>query len=222
VLTCSARIDDPHGDEIGMLVTIKDLTERRRAEERQRLEQELRTTIETTRRLTTMLTAVDAGVPALLDALGALLVEHLGWANAVVNLRRQDEDAWDIAWTFPQEVADALAGPPVTDADWSPYLQPRYERRGATFVPSGDAPLTDSIPTHLPQWTPSEDPDAWQTEDMLLVPMRTPGGHLVGLLSVDCPRSGLRPTDTELDALVAAGAHAATAYLLARGKRRLP
>ncbi len=215
-LASSARIDDPAGDDIGMLVTIKDLTERRRAEAQQRVELELRTTIETTRRLTALLTAVDGGVPELLEALGRLLVDHLGWEEAVVNLRDPGEEGlWHIAWTSAPEIAAALAGPPVTDADWAPYLHPRFARRGVVFVPAGTQTLPDHMPMHTPEWEPRRVEDAWQADDLLLVPMRSDEA-LVGLLSMDCPRSGRRPTDTELDALVAAADHAAGALALTR------
>ena len=214
-LSSSARIDDPAGGVIGMLVTVKDLTERRRAEERHRLELELRTTIETTRRLTALLMAVEDGVPALLDALGRLLVDHLGWDDVVINLRSPHVDRWDVAWTASAELAAALAGAGHRDANWTAYLDARFERRGAFFVAAGEI-ANDTVVMHVPDWAPADDPEAWLADDLLLVPMRQPGGPLMGLLSVDCPRSGLRPTDTQLEALVAAGEHAASAVALAR------
>ena len=214
-LACSARIDDPAGDEIGMLVTVKDLTERRAAEERKRLQGELRTTIETTRHLTSLLAAVDFGVPALLEAFGQLLIEHLGWGNAVINLRVPGEDRWDVSWTSSPEIAAILEGVTQSDADWAVYLAPRFERRGAFFVEAGSV-VHETITAHVPAWTPSQDPAAWLADDLLLIPLCEADGACTGLVSVDCPASGLRPTDTELDALVAAGQHAAGALALAR------
>jgi diguanylate cyclase (GGDEF)-like protein len=43
------------------------------------------------------------------------------------------------------------------------------------------------------------------------VPMRHSAGHLLGILSVDEPRSGRKPTDEDLDVLVAVAEHAALA-----------
>jgi diguanylate cyclase (GGDEF)-like protein len=44
-----------------------------------------------------------------------------------------------------------------------------------------------------------------------MVPMRHTAGHLLGILSVDEPRSGRKPTDEELDVLVAVAEHTALA-----------
>ena len=214
-LCSSARIDDPAGADIGMLVTVKDLTEQRRADDRERLELELRTTIETTRRLTAMLTAVGDGVGPVLDALGRLLVDHLGWANGVINVRVGRTDRWDVAWTSNRELATALKPTVNRDEDWAVYLIPRFARRGAYFVGAGEIEH-DTIASFTHSWETAEHPDAWLGDDLLLVPMREPDGTLTGLLSVDGPRSGLRPTDTQLDALVAAAEHAAGALALAR------
>ena len=51
--------------------------------------------------------------------------------------------------------------------------------------------------------------DAWHPEDALFLPMRHTDGHLLGILSVDEPLNGHRPTDDELDVLVALAEHAA-------------
>ncbi len=216
-LCSSARMDDAGGTDIGMVVTVKDLTERRRAEERQRLELELRSTIETTRRLTGVLVAVGDGVLAVLEALGRLMVDHLGWANVVVNLRDADRDHWEIAWGSSTELAEALAGTSSRDADWEDYVRPQFLRRGTYFVKAGEVVHSPGSFV-VPEWEAPGHPDAWQAEDLLVVPMRAADGTLRGLVSVECPASKLRPTDTELDALAAAGEHAAAALELARSQ----
>ena len=58
---------------------------------------------------------------------------------------------------------------------------------------------------------PGRGADAWDPEDALFVPMRHTDGHLLGILSVDEPASRRRPTDEELDVLVALADHAALA-----------
>ena len=49
-----------------------------------------------------------------------------------------------------------------------------------------------------------------------MVPMRHSAGHLLGILSVDEPRSGRKPTDEDLDVLVALADHAALAVQAAQ------
>jgi PAS domain S-box-containing protein len=42
---------------------------------------------------------------------------------------------------------------------------------------------------------------AWQTEDLLLMPLRSSEGELIGMISVDEPRNGLRPSLRTIEAL---------------------
>ena len=62
----------------------------------------------------------------------------------------------------------------------------------------------------------SDDPNAWTAEDALFVPLRDPKGLLIGVISVDEPESSKRPTDDEIDALVAIASHAALALRMAQ------
>ena len=54
-----------------------------------------------------------------------------------------------------------------------------------------------------------EDPWLWHPEDELFVPFYGSDGTLLGIFSVGEPRSGRRPSDEELDVLVAAASQAA-------------
>ncbi len=74
---------------------------------------------------------------------------------------------------------------------------------------------SDARPTGGPVWLPDleelDGPDAWRVDDDLLIPFRHTHGHFLGILSLDAPKSGRRPSDAELDVLVAIAAHAALA-----------
>ena len=72
------------------------------------------------------------------------------------------------------------------------------------------------VHSYVPRIAPSDDPEAWTAEDALFVPLRDPKGLLIGVISVDEPDSGRRPTDDELDALVAISRHAALALRMAQ------
>jgi diguanylate cyclase (GGDEF)-like protein len=65
--------------------------------------------------------------------------------------------------------------------------------------------------TYVPDAEPGRGPNGWHPEDALFLPMRHTDGHLLGILSVDEPASGRRPTDEELEVLVALAEHAALA-----------
>ena len=71
--------------------------------------------------------------------------------------------------------------------------------------------------SYVPRIEASQDPDAWTAEDALFVPLRDPKGLLIGVVSVDEPETERRPTDEELDALVAISRHAALALRIAQG-----
>ena len=70
--------------------------------------------------------------------------------------------------------------------------------------------------TYIPDIEPSADPDAWQADDALFVPLRGAAGKLLGVVSVDEPETGRRPSDEEIDALVASARHAALAIRIAQ------
>ena len=62
--------------------------------------------------------------------------------------------------------------------------------------------MWDGDPNFYPSRTPgAEGPDAWRTEDLLLMLLEDVDGEPLGLLSVDEPISGMRPTDDELQLL---------------------
>ena len=68
----------------------------------------------------------------------------------------------------------------------------------------------------MPEIEATDDPDAWQPDDALFVPLRGAGGKLLGVVSVDEPESGRRPSDADMDALVASSRHAALAIRIAQ------
>jgi diguanylate cyclase (GGDEF)-like protein len=135
----------------------------------------------------------------------------LGFGTAVINLYRP---AWDDFHTVVVQGSDEarglLLGQTSTADDWALLLDRRFERRGAYVVQDFDW-SQDRMATYVPPIEASEDPDRWQPEDALFVPLRSSAGDLLGILSVDEPASGRRPTDEELDLLVGVAAHAALA-----------
>jgi len=211
-LASSAPVQDGTGADAGMLVTVKDLTQQRREEERRRLEEELRTTIGTTRRLSSMLAAARQGRKALFDELGAILVEQLTWDGVVINLR-EGPDLWRVVWTSSPAIEDALGDETYTDAAFGPYLAEQFQRRGAYFVPE-EANVQAPGKTYYGDVVPNETPGGWRKRDELFVPVRDVNGDMLLLINVGPPMSGRRPTDTELDVLMAVAEHAAIAYAI--------
>jgi diguanylate cyclase (GGDEF)-like protein len=154
----------------------------------------------------------DEDLPALLAAIGRTVAESLGFGTVVINLYRPAWDDFSVTTVQGHEDARAaLLGVSRSHAEWEPLLDDRFLRRGAYFVAHELIDWDDATPSYVPPLRPSDDPNAWHAEDALLVPMLHTAGHILGIVSVDEPVSGMRPSDDDLDVLVAVAEHAAIA-----------
>jgi PAS domain S-box-containing protein len=149
-------------------------------------------------------------VAGVLDAVARVVSEALGFTTVAANVYRPAWDDFECAAVHGSAPArTALLGAATTWEFWTPLLDARYERGGAFLIPAGETVSLEG--SWVPDLTPSDAPDAWQAEDVLLVPMHRSDGQLLGILSVDEPTTGLRPGDEELTALVVLAAHGAQA-----------
>lgn len=156
-------------------------------------------------------------LPALLDAVARTIGESLGYRTVAINLYRPAWDDFEVTTVYGNEEARAtLLGNARPGDDWTVLLAERFERRGAYVVPSGSVDWDSLGPSYVPEGTAGDDPDAWDPEDALFVALRDQHGNLLGILSVDEPVSGRRPTDDELDVLVSLADHGAIALEAAR------
>ena len=151
-------------------------------------------------------------LPALLEAVARTIGESLGYRTVAVNLYRPEWDDFEVTTVHGNEEARAmLLGNARPGDDWTVLLADRFERRGAYVVPAGSVDWDALGPSYLPQGRRACTPDAWDPEDALFVPMRDHRGLLLGIVSVDEPVSGRRPTDDDLEILVSLVDHAALA-----------
>ena len=74
--------------------------------------------------------------------------------------------------------------------------------------------------TYTPNIAVPDDPTHWHPDDALFAPMRGADGALLGILSVDEPISGRKPSGDEIDVLVAVSEHAALAVQAAQESTR--
>ncbi len=157
--------------------------------------------------------ASDGDLGPLLEAVARAISESLAFRVVVINLYRPAWDDFEVAVVHGSDDARAaLAGGTLMRESWETMLDPRFERGGAYLItdPGFDWPESDGV-VWDPSIEPSDDPDAWQPEDALFVPMRGHAGELLGVVSVDAPESGRRPTDDDLEVLTAIAAHAGLA-----------
>jgi PAS domain S-box-containing protein len=161
----------------------------------------------------TRLVGSDADLPTIFAEMARILTEALGYGTVVINLYRP---AWDDFWVAAvegtEEARRTLLGATYERAAWGDLiLDPRFDRRGAYFIPAGELEWSGMGARWSPSLGSNLDPEAWQREDELFVPFRHSLGHLLGVLSLGDPVSGKRPSDEELDVLVAVAGHASLA-----------
>ncbi len=155
---------------------------------------------------------VNAGLPEVMTEVARIVSQALGFETVVVNLYREDTDAYEVATVHGNDGARALLLGDVTPAHtWAPMLDPRFLVGGSFFIPAGALEWDHGIRFYTPDLgAPSESgAGAWQAEDALFATLDGPGGRHFGIISVDEPRDRQRPNDGLLEVLSAIAAHAA-------------
>lgn len=204
-------VEDGVGGDVGSLVVVRDLTDQERAIEQTQFRSELSATIETTRRLADVLDAARTGRTPMYVALGDLMTAHLGWTDVVLNVRRGDE--WVVEWTSSSEAA-VLLGERYDDDVFRPALDPRFAREGVFYSVEEEAAGYIGAAVAVGGPRTGTAPDSVRAGDLLLVPVKDRDGRPRAMISVDRPRSGRRPTTTQLQALSVVASHVGLAFEL--------
>src|SRR5215471_9623801 len=149
------------------------------------------------------------------------VVDVLAFDAAAINVRTEDGTALRVA---------AVAGPPELEqlrGQDSPLgyfvdLLDASEHWGALrfFSHERDQEPVDRVARWTPHTPAAAQPGAWQPGDELMAPLYDRDGLLIGVLSVDQPRSGLLPDDEQRAVLELFAAQAAIAIAeVMAGKR---
>jgi len=143
--------------------------------------------------------------------------------DGIVRVVGFDAAAVNVTTATGEVRVEAVAGPPGIErllgtvrpmAFWREVLtaaEPWGDLR--FFSHERDQTLVDSFETWSAERTPSPEPDAWHPDDSLLAPMWGGDGSLIGVISVDEPRSGRRPDAEQCTVLEVFAAQAAKAIL---------
>jgi len=159
-------------------------------------------------------------LPELLQAIARTVSDSLAFRTVVINLYRPEWDDFIVTTVYgSDEAREALLGQVRQPKDWEPLLDQRFLQRGAYLVPYGEFDWSEHE-AFTPDLPVADDPNAWHPEDALFAPMRAPDGRLLGILSVDEPISGRKPSGDEIDVLVAVSEHAALAVQAAQEAAR--
>ena len=172
---------------------------------------ELRGLLEVTR-----LVRDERDLTRLVDRIAETVSASLGFGTVSINLLRPAQGDFEVVSVHGNEAArEALLGSTRPADAWTPLLQERFSHRGAYLIPHDEGDWGE-LPSYVPDLPLGTGPDSWHPEDALIAPMRGSDGTLLGVISVDEPLSGLRPSSEELDLLVAFAQHVAAALEAAR------
>ncbi|HWT22157.1 MAG TPA: HD-GYP domain-containing protein, partial [Solirubrobacteraceae bacterium] len=145
--------------------------------------------------------------PVVLEAVARTIRTELRFQTVAANLR--DGDVMRTVFVEGDEEARAtLVGNESPWSAWEPALGPEHERCGAVWMPAGAYDWDPGVVTWTPAPSATLDPQAWDPEDELLLPLRSSAGEVLAVISVDEPLSGRRPEDAEIRVLMAVADHA--------------
>jgi diguanylate cyclase (GGDEF)-like protein len=149
----------------------------------------------------------DRSLDSVLSEIARTISEALGFQGVAFNLYRPAWDDFIVSTVHGSEaMCESLLGETYEWSVWELPLEGRFERRrGAYFVPNGSVDWSDPElgARYVPDKATAEGDDAWVPGDELFVPCLHSDGHLLGIVSVGEPVSGMRPSDDQLDLLVA-------------------
>ncbi|HYX76762.1 MAG TPA: GAF domain-containing protein, partial [Gaiellaceae bacterium] len=166
----------------------------------------------------TDLVRAESDLSTVLSLIAQTVAEVLGFGTVVLNLYRREWDDFCVTTVHgDDDVRKALLGSTYDWDEWTPLLDERFLRGGAYFIKHGEFDWAAQVgKRYVPERSASDDPDAWNPDDEVFVPLYGAGDELLGILSVGDPVSGLRPTDEELELLVGFAHYAAQALAAAQ------
>ena len=150
----------------------------------------------------------------VLESMAELIRSEMQFQTVAVNLREgQDDDLRVVLVAGDEDARSALLGNVNPWATWHPLLDRAHDRLGASWLPAGSYDWDQAVDPNIytPESARSLGPDGWDPDDMLLLPLRSATGEVLGIVSLDEPLTGQRPTDDEVRALVAVAGHTALA-----------
>ena len=138
----------------------------------------------------------------MLDLLTQTIVSTLGFGVAVINIAHPD-GTFEVASVAGDEDARATLLGTVDSAEmWDGLLAASEPWGPLRFADHRNESARSDLLTWIPDIEPVEAEDAWHPEDALFAPLVGSEGTRVGILSVDLPADGRRPSPATCRALV--------------------
>ncbi len=147
--------------------------------------------------------AAGHGAVPVLQALAETIRSELSFQVVVVRLLDRDAGELRCVTVLGDEEASSLLLDSVNPwREWESLMGSEHQREGAIWLPSGSHHWASETLLWVPPAVAGIGPDAWDPDDMLLLPLRDETGEILGVVSVDQPLSGRRPEDSELSCLM--------------------
>jgi PAS domain S-box-containing protein len=150
----------------------------------------------------------------------AVAVREQGWRRVVISMRDGDLNTTDIVTAgLTSKEEQYLKGHQAPGDLWRKRLSSMFEcyRLGEFYyLPWSDPLVRQQFKYALSSKVPKKDTVDWNPDDLLYIPLRLPSGQVVGIMSMDDPVDGRRPTKESLAPLELFAHQAAVAIESAR------
>ncbi|HEY5187744.1 MAG TPA: sensor domain-containing diguanylate cyclase [Solirubrobacteraceae bacterium] len=166
--------------------------------------------------------AGEDSLPEILAAVAETIRGVAGFNTVVINLYRPAWDDYEVVLVLGCEASRAaLQGTTAPSESWNRLFSSEQQSLpGVFFLDETSTFWEDVEDVFVPDIPRTEDPDAWQPDDGLIVFLRESNGTPLGFLSVDEPASGRRPTSDDLRLTRAICSHAEQALCSAKRSAR--
>lgn len=143
-------------------------------------------------------------------------IRNFGWRRVVISLRDENLEGIDLVTAgLTKDEVKLLRQRKASGHIWRERLSSKFERfkmddfyylpwddpwirENVHGVPSGSSPNEVAAYAGVPSKRSKEEMVDWHPQDMLYSPLRTPEGKILGILSVDDPVDGRKPTKESL------------------------
>lgn len=140
---------------------------------------------------------------AMLDLLAQTIVQALGFGVAAVNIARPDGSLEVVSVAGDEQARKMLLGTFQSAETWDQILAVSEPWGRLRFADHQNQDADSDLLIWVPDIVPIDAENAWHPEDALFAPLTAADGTCLGILSVDLPRDGHRPTATTCSALEA-------------------
>jgi diguanylate cyclase (GGDEF)-like protein len=153
------------------------------------------------------------GPMSVLKTMAVAIRTELSFQVVAVNVFDEDRERLRVVIVEgDKEARETLLHTSSPWSEWKTLLAEGEDVHGAAWLKAGSYRWDSEAVVWTPPAVASLSRDSWHPEDMLLLPLRGADGEVLGVVSVDQPLSGCRPTHEQIAVLMAVADHAGMAF----------